>query len=311
MNKKIHLYTRPAAIPGLDQGSLVTIGNFDGVHLGHQAIIRKAMSQALPSVVMTFEPLPREYFHPDTAPARLSSLREKAAALQQLGVENLLCLPFRRTLAELDARDFVRQILVDGLHARQVLVGHDFRFGRARQGDLDMLENLGRQHGFTVTVMPPVCLDGQRISSTGLRECLAAGDLAQARRELGRAYGICGRVIHGDKRGRQIGFPTANISLRGRKPVMTGVFAVIAERKDGSCMPAVANLGTRPTVNGQAPLLEVHILDQSPDLYGERLFVHFLARIREEQRFAGLDELRKQIGLDVEQGRRLLQNQGL
>ena len=311
MNKKIHLYTRPEAIPGLDRGSLVTIGNFDGVHLGHQAIIRQAMSQALPSVIMTFEPLPREYFHPETAPARLSSLREKAIALQQLGIENLLCLPFRRALADLDAQAFVRQILVDGLHARQVLVGHDFRFGRARQGDPDMLEQLGRHHGFTVTVMPPVCLDGQRVSSTGLRACLAAGDLAQARRELGRPYGICGRVIHGDKRGRQIGFPTANISLRGRKPVMTGVFAVIAERADGSRLPAVANLGTRPTVNGAAPLLEVHILDHNPDLYGERLFVHFLARIREERRFASLDELRQQIGLDVEQGRSLLQNQGL
>lgn len=311
MHNKIRIYTRPEQIPGLEHGSAVTIGNFDGVHLGHQAIVRRAMAQGLPAVVMTFEPHPREFFDPARAPARLSSLREKAAALETLGLERLLCLPFRRQLAELSPEDFVSRILVQGLHARWVLVGHDFRFGGQRRGDLALLERLGARHGFQVTVTPPVCLDGERISSTGLRQHLAAGELARAERELGRPYAICGRVVHGDKRGRALGFPTANLPLYGRKPVMTGVFAVLAETSDGRRLPAVANLGTRPTVDGARAVLEVHVLDGAPDLYGQRLFVHFLCKIRAERRFSGLDELKNQIARDVQEARALFQSPAL
>lgn len=307
MQKKISIHRETRTIPGLRAGCVVTIGNFDGLHLGHQAILRRGMALGLPLVVMTFEPHPREFFSPESAPPRLSSLREKALSLQHLGVERLLCLPFRADLAHLSPEDFATRLLQRGLHAKRILVGHDFRFGEKRRGDLALLQHLGTQLGFQVEEMPPVCLDGERVSSTRVRELLAQGRLDAAQACLGHPYFMCGRVVHGDKRGRQLGFPTANIPMLARKLPMTGVFAVRAELENGEFVNAVANLGRRPTVGGLRTLLEVHLLDYDADLYGQRMRVHFLRKLRDEQRFAGLADLTRQITLDAAQARAFLE----
>jgi riboflavin kinase/FMN adenylyltransferase len=281
------------------QPCALAIGNFDGMHLGHQALLKKLNETAkalnLTSAVMTFEPHPREFFAPETAPARLSSLREKLEHFAEAGVETTYVCRFNRRLAKLTPQEFMQNILRDSLNAQAILVGDDFRFGAMRAGSiLDFLEAK-----FNLISLPQVDLDGARVSSTRVRSALATGALHEASVLLGRPYSMSGKVVHGAKLGRQLGFPTANVHMRHERPALTGVYAV---KLDG--MNSVANLGVRPTIAGVSKLmLEVNVLDFNADLYGQHVHVEFLHKIRDEQKFDGLDALKKQIALDVESAR--------
>ena len=292
-------------------GSVATIGNFDGVHLGHQAVFRELIAEGrrlgLPATVITFEPQPLEYFAPERAPSRLTRLREKLGAMRDVGVERVLLLEFGSRLAQMEAEEFVEALLVDKLAVRHLYVGDDFRFGRGRRGDIGMLRMAGARHHFTVDGMNTLALGGERISSTRIREALGRGDLEDAARCLGRPYTICGRVAHGDKRGRRIGFPTLNIDLHRRVSPLRGVFAVRVNGIDGGALPGVANIGTRPTVAGDTRyLLEVHLFDFAREIYGAHLTVEFVARIRDERRFGSFDALKAQIGRDAATARGML-----
>jgi riboflavin kinase/FMN adenylyltransferase len=289
------------------QGSAVTIGNFDGLHRGHRAVLerlhRHAAEHQLLTTVMTFEPTPQEYFAPQSAPARLQRLRDKLATLEALGVDQVICLRFDRKLAALSARAFVEQILVAGLGVRYLVVGDDFRFGAGRDGDFTYLCDAGRAHGFEVANTETFFEHGERISSTRVREALAAGDLDTATQLLGRPYRICGRVAAGQQRGRTIGFPTANIHLHRRLSPLRGVFAVRAHGLAPEPVTGVANIGTRPTVDGRHWVLEVHLFDMDADIYGKYLDVEFCARLRDEKKFASFEVLKQQIQRDAEQAR--------
>ncbi|MBX2836012.1 MAG: bifunctional riboflavin kinase/FAD synthetase [Gammaproteobacteria bacterium] len=301
-------------------GCVATIGNFDGVHLGHQAMITQLCSEArtreLPSVVISFEPLPHEYFldlnsvtTSGEPPYRLQGLRNRIQSLQSLGVDYFLLLPFDASLAAESATDFIQRVLVDALQVKHLIVGDDFRFGHKRQGDLAMLRSAGARSGYTVVEQQTVTLLEHRISSSRVRECLQKSDLSAAAELLGRPYRISGRVIHGEKVGRQLGFPTANVALKGLIPPLRGVFAVMAEVQESEQrFKAVANLGERPTIGGRALLLEVYLLDQNMDLYAKHLHVDFLAHIRGEQKFESLDELKAQIAQDAEDAAECLEN---
>jgi len=289
--------------------SAVTIGNFDGLHLGHQALLARLRELAAPeglrSVVLTFEPHPREFFAPDQAPTRLTSLREKCELLSEMGVDHVHVLHFDAELAAMSADQFVEKVLLAGLGARQVLIGDDFRYGRKRAGDFEHLQAAAARLGFTATAMDTVRHDGVRASSTAVREALAAGDMVRARELLGRWYGISGRVVHGAQRGRTIGFPTANVEIRHNRPPCTGVFAVRVHGLREGVVNGVANLGRKPTVEAHAPLtLETHLLDWQGDLYNAHLRVELLHRIRDERRFASLEALTQQISDDCETARR-------
>ncbi|MBT9568150.1 MAG: bifunctional riboflavin kinase/FAD synthetase [Thiobacillus sp.] len=290
----------------------VTIGNFDGLHLGHQAMLARlqaiARERDLPACVLSFEPHPREFFTPDQAPARLSSLREKAEYLRQLGIDRLHVLRFDRAFSSLTADAFVEQVLVRTLQTRYVLVGDDFRYGAARAGDFASLETAGRMHGFDAEFLPTVEVAGERASSTAVRRALAAGDLDHATRLLGRPYSISGRVVHGDKLGRDIGFPTANIQLKHNRPPLMGIFAVEVCGLDGKMLPGVASLGKRPTVKraDAVPVLEVHLFDFDTEIYGRRVRVDFLHKLRDEEKYPDLDSLVAQIGRDVDHAKTFL-----
>jgi len=293
------------------QGCVATIGNFDGVHLGHQAVFRNLIARGhtlgLPGTVVTFEPQPQEYFAPRQAPARLTRLREKLEAIQATGVERVLLLEFNARLAAMPAEAFVERLLVQGLGARFLSVGDDFRFGQGREGDFGLLCESGARHGFTVENMRTFCLAENRVSSTRVREALGRGDLGTAARLLGRPYRLCGRVTHGAKRGRTIGYPTANLDLHRRVSPVHGVYAVRVLGIGAEARPGVANIGYRPTVVGDRRfLLEVHLLDFTGDLYGAYLAVELVHKLREERRFAAFEELRQQIVQDSRQARDLL-----
>lgn len=309
-NARVELIRGRHNIRARHRGCAVTIGNFDGLHLGHQAVIdqlaMRARELGVPSCVVTFEPHPREYFMPERAPARLSRLRDKAAGLARMSVDRLLILRFDRRLVELSARAFVTDLLAGELGVRHVVVGDDFRFGRGREGDFSLLQTMGQSRGFSVERAETCELDGSRVSSTRVRAALEAGDLANARRLLGGQYTIRGRVVHGRRLGRELGYPTANISLGDRRPPVTGVFAVIAWRDDGAALPGVASLGWRPTVEGTAPLLEVHAFDFAGELYGDHLTVALVERLRPEVRFDSLDELAEQMHRDAAGARAIL-----
>jgi riboflavin kinase/FMN adenylyltransferase len=287
----------------LPQGCVATIGNFDGVHLGHQAILARLHERALelrvPSCVVIFEPQPREYFRPEQAPVRLTRLREKLELLFQAGVDRVICLAFNRRLRELSAQAFIDHVLIQGLGIKHLEVGDDFRFGCDRAGDFDALVDAGRINGFTVEAAATVELDGIRVSSTRIREALAAGDLALANRMLGRTYALSGRVLHGQKLARQLGWPTANVQLKRRFPPMKGVYLVKVDIR-GQKQDGVANIGLRPTVKGDGrPHLEVHLLNYAGDLYGQHVTVVFHRKLRDEQRFASLEALKAAIDADV------------
>lgn len=286
----------------------LTIGNFDGVHLGHQAMLaelaRAAVRLGLPACVLTFEPHPREFFSPDQAPARLTSLREKLERLAQSGVDRVHVCRFNYGLAQTTAEEFVERILVRGLGARWVLVGDDFRFGARRSGNFVLLKQVAARHGFEVAALPSVMLDGERVSSTAVRRALAGGELARAERLLGRAYSITGRVVAGDGLGRKLGFPTANVQMKRERPALTGIFAVRLHGAASEPLRAVASLGVRPTVKQQgAPVLEVHVPDFKADLYRRHVRVEFLKKLRDEEKYADLASLTRQIARDVEDAR--------
>lgn len=294
------------AMPG---GSVVTVGNFDGVHRGHQALLKRLRGEGaqrnLPVVVVTFEPLPAEFFTPERAPARLYSLPEKLEALRAAGAEAVHVLRFNRRLAAVGPEAFAERVLVRALAARFVLVGDDFRFGRDRAGDLGLLQSLDARHGFTAEGMASFTLDGQRISSSAVRHALAAGDLERAERLLGRPYAICRRVVRGERLGRRLGYPTANLPIN-RRPALEGVFAVSVEGAGPDPLPGVASLGTRPTVGGTRRLLEVHLFDFEDELYGRRLKVAFAHKLRDEHRFDSLEALVAQMRADEREARRVL-----
>lgn len=295
-----NLHSRP-------RGCVATIGNFDGVHLGHQEVLKSLAARGgelgLPVAAVVFEPQPQEYFAPAGAPPRLTRLREKLAALRSYGVDRALVLRFDAKLAGMEAEAFAGDVLLRGIAPRYLVVGDDFRFGKARAGDFAMLKKMAAAHGCEVASTPSYLLDGVRVSSTRVREALAAGDLHYAARLLGRPYAMCGRVVRGDARGRTVGFPTANIAVGRHAVPVSGVYIVEVAGVGELPWQGVANVGTRPTVDGTVRTLEVHLLDYAGDLYGRQLEVKFLEKLRDERRFASLDALVEQIGRDVQRAR--------
>jgi riboflavin kinase/FMN adenylyltransferase len=296
-------------LPAVADGPVaLTIGNFDGVHRGHLAMLSRLREAAedlrLPAAVLTFDPPPREFFARDAAPARLSTLRAKLVAFRTSGVERAHVARFDAALASLTPERFIEDVLVRRLGVRWVLVGDDFRFGKGRTGDVAVLRE--HAHTFSVEAMRTVAVDGERASSTAVREALARGDLTRATALLGRPYAISGRVAHGEKRGRELGFPTANLPLR-RKPPLTGIFAVRVHGLGDSPRNGVASLGVRPTIEPEGqPILEVFIFDFEDSIYGRRITVEFLTKLRDEEKHASLDALTDRIRADVAQARKLL-----
>ena len=290
------------------RGCVATIGAFDGVHLGHQAVIQhlldKSAALQLPSAIIVFEPLPREYFSPLKAPARIMSFWEKCRALESLGVERVLRIRFNEQLREMSAQQFVDQVLVEGLGVRYVVLGDDFRFGSDRQGDYQFIQEQGKRYGYNAGPTPTCAIDGERVSSTRIREALEAADFGLAERLLGRPYSISGRVIYGRQLGQTIGTPTANLELRRLRAPLSGVYAV--EVSGGGLKDAwgVANVGVRPTVDDSIKAnLEVHLLDREIELYGQHIEVSFRHKLRDEQKFDSVDELRENIAKDIENTR--------
>ncbi|WP_371186370.1 bifunctional riboflavin kinase/FAD synthetase [Thalassotalea maritima] len=290
-------------------GCVLTIGNFDGVHLGHQrvirALIKKSEELGLIPAVMVFEPQPQELFNPQMAPARLTRLRDKYTLLRQLGVKRLICVNFNHQFASQSAEQFIEQLLVAKLGVKHLIIGDDFRFGKNRRGDFAMLKQAGEKFDFAVTDTASFKLDDCRISSTEIRKALQQDDLIEAQSMLGRPYSIIGRVVHGDKQGRQLGFPTANVLLKRCVSPVSGVYAVQVQFND-SRYYGVANIGSRPTVRGMRQQLEVHIFDFKGNLYGQQIDVILLKKLREEQRFASLDALTAQISQDTQQAKQLV-----
>ena len=288
-------------------GCVATIGNFDGVHLGHQAVLgqlaEKADQLGLPLTVVTFEPQPQEVFRPEQAPPRLTRFREKVQVLRRYAVDRVLVLRFNQSFSQQSPDAFIQHLLVNGLGVKYLVIGDDFRFGKDRAGDFEMLKAAGRQHDFEVVNMHTFVLDDERVSSTRVRSALAEGDLNEAEKLLGRTYRMSGRVAHGDKKGRTIGFPTANIHLHRINTPLRGVFAVELFGLEGEPLPGVANLGTRPTVGGMRTLLEIHLFDFQGDIYGRHVHVDFLHKLRDERRFDSFDELKAQIQRDAQQAR--------
>lgn len=289
----------------------LTVGNFDGIHLGHRAmlgrLVGEARRRALVSCVLTFEPHPREFFAPQSAPTRLTSLREKLELLAAHDVERVHVQRFAGPFAGIEAPLFVEQVLAKRLSARWLLIGGDFRFGAKRAGDVSLLKSLGPRYGCEVEVMPVVTASGARVSSSAVRAALAAGDLAVAQALLGRPYSISGRVVHGRKLGRALGFATANVQLRHNRPPLTGIYAVRVSGLRAVPLPGVASLGVRPTITaGGRAVLEAHLFDFSEDLYGAHVRVEFLHKIRDEERFDDLEALKAQIARDCEAARSYL-----
>jgi len=289
----------------------LTVGNFDGIHRGHQALLQRlldgARTRRLQSCVLTFEPHPREFFAAQAAPTRLASLREKLELLAAHGVERTHVQRFDRAFASLAPESFVERVLAKRLRARWVLIGRDFRFGAKRAGDLGLLEDLGRRYGYEVEVLADVAQAGARVSSSAVRAALAAGNLGAAEALLGRPYSISGRVVHGRKLGRELGFATANVQLKHNRPPLSGIFAVRVHGVGTSSRPAVASLGVRPTItaSGRA-VLEVHLFDFSEDLYGAHMRVEFMHKIRDEEKYSDLGALKAQIERDCEAARTFL-----
>ncbi len=290
------------------QGCVATIGAFDGVHLGHQVVIRHLLEKAaeldLPSVIIVFEPLPREYFSPLQAPARIMSFWEKCRALEALGVDRLLRIRFNEQFRVMSAQTFVDDIFVAGLGVRYVVLGDDFRFGADRQGDIAFIQAQGERYGYAAGPTPTFAIAGERVSSTRIRDALENADFATAEALLGRPYSISGRVIYGRQLGRTIGTPTANLELRRLRAPLSGVYVVEVSGGglEGAC--GVANVGVRPTVDDSIRAnLEVHLLDREIELYGQHIEVTFRHKLREEQKFASLEELQMNIARDIEQTR--------
>ena len=285
--------------------SVVTIGSCDGVHRGHQAILEQVRSRAeeldIPAVAVTFEPQPREYFSPQQAPARLMRMREKIQSLLNFGMHYVVCLQFNSKLRDLTAEQFVQLVLVDGLATKQLIVGDDFRFGCDRSGDFNTLMHMGKTLDFQVWDTPTLVVDGERVSSTRVRKCLECADFQQVTRLIGRPFAISGRVFHGQHLGRELGFPTANVQLNRYRAPLSGVYAVLVQVEGCSQQyRGAANVGVRPTVGDLIrPILEVHLLDFDQNLYGRRINVEFLHKIRDEQKFTSVEHLVSNIRVDI------------
>lgn len=295
--------------PLCPQGSVVCIGAFDGLHSGHRALVRHAVARArecgVAAAALTFEPLPREFFAKDEPPPRLTLARAKVGGLHALGADLVGLLRFNAALSAMSAEDFVRTVLVKRLNAREVWIGPEFRFGHRRGGDLALLQRMGGDLGFTAGEIEPVHLQGERVSSTRIREALRNGDFASAARLLGRPYAIGGRVVRGKQLGRTLGFPTANLRFP-KTPALSGIYATWVHGVGDHPMPSVSSFGTRPTVDGVEPLLEAHLFDFDGDLYGRHIEVEFVAKLRDELKFPDLPSLTEQMLRDAETARRLL-----
>jgi len=294
-------------------GCVLSIGNFDGVHLGHKAVIKKLVARGaalgLPVVIMIFEPQPLEYFLKDNEPPRLMRLREKVLQFATLPVDDLLLVRFNRDFADYDAEQFIDDILIKKLNIKHLVIGDDFHFGKARRGNFALLKEKGRSHGFNVEDTGSYQSTGLRVSSTLIRDALGAGDLAQAERLLGRCYSVCGRVAHGDKRGRAIGYPTANIKMFRKNTPVNGVFAVTMTGIDGLEIAGIANVGTRPTFDGGSKvILETHLFDFDREIYGRYVEVHFKQKVRDEMRFQSAEQLKDQIAQDVAEAKNIFAN---
>jgi riboflavin kinase/FMN adenylyltransferase len=292
------------------RGCVLTIGAFDGIHRGHQEMIRVlraiAATQRLPAALLSFEPTPREFFAKGTPPARLTRFREKYEALRHYGVERFVCLRFDSSLRSMSPEEFIGNVLVDALGVRHVIVGHDFKFGRAMAGNVETLRAAGPAAGFALTEVPPFEIDGERVSSSLIRAALDAGDMARAARLLGRPYRMTGKVVEGARLGRKLGFPTANLRPQRRATPLAGVFAIRVSGAGLHNAPGVASLGTRPAVNGKELLLEAHVFDFEGDLYRQYLHVDFIARLRDELWFPDMDGLVKQMQEDAARAREIL-----
>ena len=295
------------SLPAQHTGSVIAIGNFDGIHLGHQSIIRQMLDTSretgFPCVLFTFEPYPREFFSPEKAPARIMRLREKIICLREFAIDYLVCQRFDLALSKLPAEDFIEQYLVDKLRVRRLIVGEDFRFGHNRTGDLELLLRAGRNSGFEVDCTGNVVIDGRRVSSSWLRECLEQGDLSRVMQLTGRPYTISGRVVHGDKRGKSLGFPTININLHRLRSPVSGIFASRVHGLVENGLPAVSSIGSRPVFNGTFINLETHILDFSGDVYNRYVSVELCKKIRDEQDFTSVDDLKARMKTDIEETR--------
>ncbi len=284
-------------------GCVASVGNYDGLHPGHMQVIQSLASKgqelSLPVTIVSFEPHPLEFFVPDAAPARLMTVREKLEGLSRLEVDRFCCLRFNHQLANTEPEAFIQELLVERLGVRYIVVGDDFRFGRNRRGDFEMLRSIGKRHGMEVIRTESFMVGSERVSSTRIRECLASGNLIHAAKLLGRDYSMSGKIVRGDGNGRKWGFATANLRLRNQKPALTGIFVVKAQLNGGALLPAVASLGTRPTVDGTRFVLEVHLLDFDEDIYGQRMQVNFLQKLRDEVRFTSIETMCEQIQCDI------------
>ncbi len=288
----------------MKEGCVLSIGNFDGVHSGHKKVIEKLAEQGkvmkLPVVVMMFEPQPLEFFLGENAPSRLMRLREKVIQFKELPIDSLLIVSFNQSLANYEAEDFIDHFLVNKLNVKHLVIGDDFHFGKARRGNFSMLKQKGEAWGFAVENTQSFYIKEQRVSSTLIRDALDSGDLVKAKLMLGRDYSVCGRVAHGNKRGRTIGFPTANIQMFRKNTPISGVFAVTMTGLDNKEIHGIANVGTRPTVDGENKvILETHLFDFNKIIYGQYVEVHFKQKIRDEIRFQSVDELTIQIKKDI------------
>jgi riboflavin kinase/FMN adenylyltransferase len=294
----------------LARGSVVTIGAYDGLHLGHEQLLARvkaaAKDKGLPSVVMSFEPTPKEHFSSSKPPARLMRFREKYEALADHGIDIFYCPRFDAQIRDIAADAFIRRILVHGLCARHVVIGDDFRFAAKREGRLEHLQRAGAALGYTVEQVDSVIVNGVRVSSTAIREALWDGNVADATALLGRPYRMSGKVIKGEKLGRTLGFPTANVDLRRKQSAVMGIFAVRVNGLAVGTKDAVASVGTRPTFDGTKPLLEVHIFDFDEDIYGKYIHVDFIARLRSEEKYDDVEELVAQMHRDADNARSIL-----
>jgi riboflavin kinase/FMN adenylyltransferase len=307
----MQLLRRPGHAPGeLTNGCVATIGTFDGVHVGHQGILGRVLAEsearALPSCVLSFEPTPREYFTVGTPPARLTRFREKYALLEEMGIDWFFCPPFNATMEQLRPAEFIEQLLVSTLSVKYLVIGDDFVFARKRSGNVEHLRDAGKHFGFDVEQVGSVVGDGARVSSTNIRRALAGGDLDLARRLLGHAYFMTGRIVSGQQLGKQLGFPTANVNLSRRESPIAGIFAVRVDGLGQRRLDGVASIGTRPTVDGIEPILEVHIFDFDRDIYGEYIKVEFVKKLRDEVKFPDLDSLTEQMHHDAAEARTIL-----
>jgi riboflavin kinase/FMN adenylyltransferase len=303
-------YIRDLPFDELRNGSVVTIGAYDGLHVGHEQLLHRVRAaseeRGLPAVVMSFEPTPKEFFSAASPPARLMRFREKFDALADHGIDLFYCPRFEAQIRDISADDFVRRILVHGLCARHIVIGDDFRFARKREGTLAHLQQVGAVLDYGVEQVPSVVVDGIRVSSTAIRDALWNGEMHQATALLGRPYRMSGKIVRGEKMGRTLGFPTANVDLRRRQSAVMGIFAVRVHGLEGGPHDAVASVGTRPTFDGTKPLLEVHIFDFDAEIYGEYIHVDFISRLRGQVKYDDVAELVAQMHRDADNARSAL-----